>query len=183
MTAPPTSVTPTVMEVHSYIVLRNTQGFRRGEIVERDSRGLYNYHGHHLVRISSFPQRLSAQDVAPLTEEECKILDGIGDRATRYTVYSTPGLLAWGVGLKVGDTVLARLPDKSGRGHSAGAQQDQYATAIIRWTGQASIITGHKFGVEITVSFYSPYNEHSYMCVFIISCLSRPLSHALSSHM
>ena len=183
MTAPPTSVTPTVMEVHSYIVLRNTQGFRRGTIVKRDSRGRYDYHSHRAVDMPFRPPRVSAPDVAPLTEEECKILGGIGDPAPRYTVYSTPGLLTWGVGLKVGDTVLARLPDKSGRGHSAGAQQDQYETAIIRWTGQASIITGHRFGVEITVSFYSPYNEHSYMCVFIISCLSRPLSHALSSHM
>ena len=183
MTAPPTSVTPTVMEAHSYIVLRDTQVFSRGTIVERDSSGRCSYHGHHFKRISFFPTCLSAQDVAPLTEEECVILGGIGGIATRYTVYSTPGLLTWGVGLKVGDTVLARLPDKSGRGHSAGAQQDQYATAIIRWTGQADGYTGHRFGVEITVSFYSPSNEHSYMCVFIISCLSRPLSHALSSHM
>ena len=176
------------MEVHSYIVLRDTQKFRRGDIVVRDSKGRYYNHGHRdLVFEILNPPRLSAQDVAPLTEEECEILESIRNKATRYTVYSTPGLLTWGVGLKVGDTVLARLPDKSGRRHSAGAQQDQYATAIIRWTGQAGNILTHqhmyRFGVEITVSFYSPYNKHSYMCVFIISCLSCPLSHALSSHM
>ena len=157
--------------------------FSRGEIVGRDSSGRYQYHSHRTISLLLlYSPRLSAQDVSPLTEEECVILGGIGDRATCYTVYSTPGLLTWGVGLKVGDTVLARLPNKSGRGHSAGAQQDQYATAIIRWTGWVPDY-GHRFGVEITVSFYSPYNEHSYMCVFIISCLSRPLSHALSSHM
>ena len=72
--------------------------------------------------------------------------------AAAYTVYSTPGLLTWGVGLKVGDTVLARLPDKSGRGHSAGAQQDQYATAIIRWIGRPTRLSKCQFGVEIVVS-------------------------------
>ena len=86
--------------------------------------------------------------MAPLTEEECKILDGI---ATPYTVYSIPGLLAWGVRLEVGDTVLARLPDKSWR------QQDQYATSIIRWIGLIDGF-GYRCGVEIMVSlvFGSP---------------------------
>ena len=96
----------------------------------------------------------SADEVAPLTEEECVILDGIGEYDDRYTVYHTPGRLAWGVGLKVGDTVLARLPDRNASGYesSAGVQQNQYTTAIIRWTGLHDDSARHKFGVEITVS-------------------------------
>ena len=141
------------MEVHSYIVLRDTQKFSRGDIVARDSHGHYDYHGHDGINrrsVTRNPPTLSTKDVAPLTEEECKILDGINNQATRYRA-STPGLLRWGVRLEVGDTVLARLPDKSGRGHSAGAQQDQYATAIIRWIGLIDGC-GHRFGVEIMVS-------------------------------
>ena len=117
----------------------------------RDSSGCYNLHGHGPVLAKFNPPRLSAKDVAPLTEEECKILDGIEDQAIRYTVYRTPGLLTWGVGLKMGDTVLARLPNKSGRRHSAGAQEDQFATTIIRWIGQVDGRV-HRFGMEITVS-------------------------------
>ena len=137
------------LPVHSYLVLRETQGFSRGDIVERVRKGHYNFHEHHSISRASErrnPTCLPAQDVAPLTEGECKILDGIDDTAARYKA-SSPGLLAWGVGLEVGDTVLARIPDKSG---SAGAQQDQYTTAIIRWIGLIDGC-GYRFGVEIMV--------------------------------
>ena len=118
-------------------MLKDTQGFSHGDIAERDRIGHYQNHRHQIIKRKSEqvnPTRLSTKDVAPLTEEECKIQDGIDDPAKCYTA-STPGLLTCGVRLEVGDTVLARLPDKSGHGHSASAQQDQYATAIIRWTG------------------------------------------------
>ena len=139
-----------VVSVHSYIVLRETQGFSCGDIVARNSSGHHRYHGHNSRRRSetSNPPRLSTKNMTPLTEEECLILDAIDDLSNRYK--ATSGLLKWGVGLKVGDTVLARLPDKSGRGYSAGAQQDQYATAIIRWTGLVEG-RGYRFGVEIMV--------------------------------
>ena len=139
--------------VHSYIVLKQTKQFIRGSLVRLDSSGHYRQHLHYLPPPPP-PQgtpTLSAQDVAPLTEEECILLDCMVSAAA-YTVFSTPGLLTWGVGLKVGDTVLARLPDKSGRGHSAGAQQDQYATAIIRWIGRPTRLSKCQFGVEIVVS-------------------------------
>ena len=93
---------------------------------------------------------MSDTDLAPLTDEQCLILDTIGSPAARYAVYSTPGKLEWGVGLKVGDTVLARLPDRSGRGSSLG-WQEEYTTATIRWTNRDGD-SRHSFGVEITVS-------------------------------
>ena len=100
-----------------------------------------------------------AGDLAGLTEEECVLLDAVGyDDGARYAVYSTPGKLQWGVGLQVGDTVLARLPEErrreergSGRGSTQGGGEE-YATAIIRWKGEIIHNSGHYFGVEIMVS-------------------------------
>ena len=135
---------------HSYIVLRHqNESFRRGILVELGSDGRYHYHSHR-VRPTYWTDdtRIAESDLAPLDEEQCVILDGIGSVDVCYTVYSTPGLLEWGVGLKVGDTVLAQLPNRSGRGSSGG---DRYTTAIIHWIGMTSS-SGHYFGVEITVS-------------------------------
>jgi hypothetical protein len=97
------------------------------------------------------PESIPDSDLAPLTEDECRILDAIPTSDVRYAVYSTPGKLEWGVGLKVGDTVLAQLPDRSGRGSSGGGQEE-YSTAIIRWIGVVDHDGSHRFGVEIKVS-------------------------------
>ena len=133
---------------HSYIVLRHQKGLlRRGALVKLGSDGRYKLHSHSRVYIPEYT-RIADTDLAPLDEEKCVILDAIGSVGVRYTVYSTHGLLEWGVGLKVGDTVLAQLPKRSGRGSSGG---DQYTTAIIRWIG-VDEWDGHRFGVEITVS-------------------------------
>ena len=133
---------------HSYIVLRHQkESYRRGALVELGSDGRYNYHSHSMVHVRE-RNRIADSDLAPLDEEQCVILDAINSVDVCYTVYSTPGLLEWGVGLKVGNTVLAQLPNRSGRGSSGG---DQYTTAIIRWIGM-TIYDEHRFGVEITVS-------------------------------
>ena len=133
---------------HSYIVLRHQrESFRHGALVQLESDGRHHSHSHRL-RLLIFPTRISDSDLAPLDEEQCVILDGIDSDDVCYTVYSIPGLLEWGVGLKVGNIVLAQLPNRSGRGSSGG---DQYTTAIIRWIG-VSEYDGHRFGVEITVS-------------------------------
>ena len=139
---------------HSYILLKNTPPYSRGELLQL---GEYGYDAHDHVRFISTSlsmTRPGADKIAPLTEEKCVLLDGIRNCADRYTVYSTPGRLAWGLGLKVGDYVLARLPDRFSS--SAGGQQNQYTTAIIKWAGQPRDYTGrytrHMFGVEITVS-------------------------------
>ena len=133
---------------HSYIVLRHQkESYRRGALVELGSDGRHYFHTHSIV-LGTNDNRIADSDLAPLDEEQCVILDGIGSVDVRYTVYSTPGLLEWGVGLKVGDTVLAQLPKRRGRGSSG---DDQYTTAIIRWIG-LNARNRHQFGVEITVS-------------------------------
>jgi hypothetical protein len=107
-------------------------------------------HTHFIFKLVPQPKSIPDSDLAPLTEDECRILDAIPTSDDRYTVYSTPGKLEWGVGLKVGDTVLAQLPDRSGRGSSGGGQEE-YSTAIIRWIGVVSD-GWHHYGVEIKVS-------------------------------
>ena len=140
---------------HSCIVLKNQLGKGRGELVQwRQAQGDYCTHSHSNSRPSrrSPPPRkglvktILDSDLASLTEKECLILDAIDSSDSRYTVYSTPGKLEWGVGLKVGDTVLARLPDSEDGGK-------KYATAMVMSIGQLEWMHGkrHFFGVEITV--------------------------------
>ena len=134
---------------HSYIVLRHqNERFKRGTLVKLESNGRHYFHSHGPFASLVVHTRIADSDLVPFDEEKCFILDAIGSDDVRYTVYSTPGLLEWGVRLKVGDTVLAQLPNESGRGSSGG---DQYTTAIIRWIGMTSSSRFY-FGVEITVS-------------------------------
>ncbi len=138
---------------HSYILLKDKgRGYTRGSIVELSENGRYTHHSHYTGYRSIDSISAGSDEVAALTEEECRILDAVDGDADRYTVYSTPGKLAWGLGLKVGDTVLARLPPKGAP--SDGGQQDSYTTAIIRWCGIAhgNIRNEYQFGAEITVS-------------------------------
>ena len=127
-------------------------GHRRGDLVVWSEDG-YEYHSHFrrfcLRRLPPRNRTVADSDLAPLTEEECRILDAIPNSgAARFAVYSTPGKLEWGVGLKVGDTVLARLPDSNANG-----EKEEYTTASIRWIGVTAdlFIDTHQFGVEIKV--------------------------------
>jgi len=143
------------------MVLREQSRCSRGALVQWDKKnGKYRGHSHSHFKLNSMSTfRIPDSALAPLTEEECVILDGIRNHATCYAAYSTPGKLEWGVGLKVGDTVLARLPDRSGRGSSGG----EYTTAIIRWKGKAGEYMEHRFGVEITVSSHAcPWSQTYY---------------------
>ncbi len=90
--------------------------------------------------------------VAALTDKECRILDSVNSDSDRYPVYRIPGMLAWVLELEVGDTVLARLPPRGGRGSSTSDYT--YADAIIRWCGYTRHVeqAQYLFGVEITVS-------------------------------
>ena len=94
---------------HSYLVLRDQrEGYHRGDLVEWSEDGCVS-HTHFIGRLS--PRRTVADsDLAPLTEEECLILDALPNNAARFAVYSTPGKLEWGVGLK----------DRQGGGHCVG---------------------------------------------------------------
>jgi hypothetical protein len=140
---------------HSYILLKDTQdgNHHRGKLVEMGE-NRYTNHLHSWYRKCTNPTKPSADsdEVAPLTDEECRILDAIDTDADRYTVYSTPGKLAWGVGLKVGDTVLAKLP-KSRRGSGGRGQEDCYTSAILKWHGKVEEDRErYLFGVQIAVS-------------------------------
>ena len=146
---------------HSYILLREKDRCSRGCLLELQSDGSYFRHSHVYVFPHGPPLRCTIDEVAALSEEECVVLDGIDYAAHRYTVYSTPGKLKWGCGLKVGDTILARLPGRNGHGSSGGGQQ-HHTTAIIRWYGETEG-DDHRFGVEITVCMTVSY-----------SCLSCP---------
>lgn len=138
-----------VMETpHSYILLNIDKPFwQRGQLLKLAEDGFYA-HTHAGVapeKTEHEPCFLSADDVAPLTKEECALLGGIKDYAICNTAYCTPGRLAWGLTFKVGGAVLARLPaDESGHGSSAGGQEI-YTPAIIRWAGP-SHVSAHKFG-------------------------------------
>ena len=85
-----------MLSAHSFLLLKDKPP---GSLV------VGSYCGHtHLwyARLESVD--LSANEVVPLTEDECVLLDAIGNRTDAevgdcYTVYNTPGKLAWGVGL------------------------------------------------------------------------------------
>ena len=129
---------------HSYLLLEDSAPYSRGAVMvlgpHKDS---YKEHSH-LWDLNDTTIYCNSDEVAPLTEEECVLLDGIEDCADRHTVYSTPGRLAWGVGLKVGDDVLARLPGR-----------EEHAASIIQCVG-VDTENGKRmlFGVEIKVSLY-----------------------------
>ena len=138
---------------HSYILLRKKGDRLPGQLLELKSNGRYSFHVHGTERRYRARISASSDEVAALTEEECCILDAINSPANQYSVYRTPGKLAWGLALKVGDTVLAKLPPKGGHGSDGGRQQDLYIQAVIRWCGK-STSKRHLFGVEITVSVH-----------------------------
>lgn len=132
---------------HSYLVLR---GADRGRIVSRSESGGYGEHSHHLPTPSdlfNYPH----ENLAPLTEAECLLLDVIWLPEARDNVYRSPGKLKWGLGLKVGDTVLAQLllPGKKNVCGSSGSVK--YAAAIIKWYGEV-VSSRQMIGVEIMVS-------------------------------
>ena len=145
------------VEPHSYLLLKDTSPCPRGTLLQLRGDAYYQHsHRHHLI-LGGEPCHPGADEVAPLTEVECVLLDSVGYYVDRYSVYSTPGRLAWGVGLKVGDTVLARLPHRNG---STNGQWNQYTTAVIRWAGRPDCYTAYKYGVEITVSNTRPAGMH-----------------------
>ena len=137
--------------VHSYLVLRDQRECYRGSLVRLEHGNHYATHSHVLATKHRHSVAISSRDLAPLTKKECIILDAVASDSTRYVLHSTPGKLKWAAGLKVGDTVLAQLPDRSGRGLPGGGK-DEYTAAILRWAGMTDGgWTVYHFGVEITV--------------------------------
>ncbi len=149
---------------HCYILLRDiSKNYPRGTLLELNKDGSYRWHTHTGV-YTWFTRLVTIRcdndgDVAPLSEVECDLLDGIGSDAGRYEVYITPGKLEWGRSLNVGYSVLAGLSE-----HGSSDGQHQYTTAIIRWCGKIEEVywgIRYQFGVEIMVSSY----------VYIPSCI------------
>ncbi len=152
---------------HCYILLRDKSwNYPRGTLLGLNEDGSYRWHIHARYKLPLLSD-ISCDndgDVAPLSEVECDLLDGIRPATDCYEIYITPGKLEWGRSLKEGDTVLARLPSLRRHGSSDGEQQHQYTTAIIRWCGKIEEYMGniyYRFGVEIMVSSY----------VYIPSCI------------
>lgn len=112
----------------------------------------YGHSHHHDIYTSDLPIVPVIGEVRTLTEEECYLLDAIKNNDYRYTVYNTPGKLIWGVGLKVGDNVLAQLPNR-----------ENFAAATIRFAQKIGKIgQRHIFGVEITVSLFPHHLNNSW---------------------
>ncbi len=123
------------------ILLRDkSEYYHRGSLLELNEDGSYIEHTHrprfYTKARTSTIRCDNDGDVAPLSEVECYLLDGIDSAADRYEVYTTPGKLEWGRSLKVGDNVLAQLTGLRRHGSSDGEQQHQYTTAIIGWCGK-----------------------------------------------
>lgn len=139
---------------HSYLVLKDQLEFCRGSLVRWERGSQYVTHSHVLTMKHGCPVTIATCDLAPLTKKQCVILDAMANNSSRYTLYKTPGKLVWAAGLKVGDLVLAQLPDRSGRGPSGGGQ-GVYTAAILRWAGMTDGgWTVYHFGVEIMVRWY-----------------------------
>ena len=127
-------------------MLEEALPYSRGALVRLTHNNKYYGHSHLWVREMT---HVSIDKLAPLTSKECALLDAIGPGSSdeeRYAVHSTPGRLAWGVGLKVGDTVLARLPGKEAR----------YVKAIIKSLGVEENFRRSLFGLEIQVGELLP---------------------------
>ena len=137
-----------MQESHSHLVLTYKPGFPRGSLVQlRD--GAYYEHSH-LWYVSTDPVSFTKDEVAPLTERECILLDSIGeDPSDRYTVYKHEYVgaisekLDWALQLHVGDQVSVHLP-------AADLDEDFTASAVIRSIGvQEKFGWRHLFGVEM----------------------------------
>ena len=141
VSTPPHNIAWSLSLPHSYLLLRANVNNRGALMEEGYSTGNFIDHSH-LRGVSDTIICLSEREIASLTEEQCHLLDAIEEDADRYAVYSSPGKLVWGVGLKVGDAVLARLPG-----------EEKYTAAIIRAIGvDDKCGQRYLFGVEITVS-------------------------------
>ena len=124
---------------HSILLKDKASGFPPGRIVKLESDGPQSsiWKMPHVKQ----PISLHSDELASLTPEEYHILDSIPHAIDRYAVFSTPGKLAWGLGLQLGDVVLARLTEQKG----------QLTAAIITWHGDIKQVM--MFGVEIMVSW------------------------------
>ena len=69
---------------------------------------LYDLASRHSITLRI---REDAGDVLNLSKDEAQLLSAIPVPTDRYTVYTTPGKIGWGLGLKNDDTVYIHLRD------------------------------------------------------------------------
>ena len=137
------------LQSHSFLLLKDhDNGFPQGALLRLCRGNRYQPHSHSAPY---FPRAITLppENVAPLTEDECWLLDSI-PRKDRHSRYMVPGFLKWACGLKVGDTVMGKVQpiDES-------EDEDLYARAVVRWIGRMKSFDGcfrRLFGLEIVVS-------------------------------
>ena len=120
-------------------------------------------HNYRLKRDSSASLFCKDDDIAPLSDYDVVLLEGIKSRTVRYEVFiSAEDGLEWGSKLKRGDVVYVGLPAPT-------TAPTQYAAAVIRYVGGLETEPGIQFGVEITVRLvYS----HTPQCLWSVLSLS-----------
>ena len=111
----------------------------------------------------------SEQDVAPLSNYEFQLLNGIKSPGARFEVFVN-GVLEWGSKLKKDDIVSLCVPHLTFRNLSV-------CSAAVRWIGILPTEDGIKFGVELIVCSYCLLSIFStclgnIKCVCVCVCVS-----------
>ena len=99
-------------------------------------------HNYRLKQDPTVTLFCKEDDIAPLTNYEFLLLEGIKSHMARFDVFSNQ--LDWGSKLKPGDAVYVGLPTQH-------AVPVHYAEAVIRYVGALKTEPGIQFGVEIMV--------------------------------
>ena len=137
------------------------------QVPRQDGNPTHNYQVYKNDVISMF---CSEQDVAPLSNYEFQLLNGIKSPGARFEVFVN-GVLEWGSKLKKDDIVSLCVPHLTFRNLSV-------CSAAVRWIGILPSEDGIKFGVEILVCCYilpamhALYPSRKYkVCVCVCVCV------------
>ena len=140
-----------------YMLLKKDSIYTRGTLLVRDEESAENYRKLNNARHTAVVS-FKSNEIMPVSREEYELLGSIDSPDECYSTYFTPGKLAWGLALKVGDCVHVRLPDRKKRSDSNTSLHlnfPRYCAAVVRWIGEASepYRDIHRFGVEIMVRY------------------------------
>ena len=141
-------------EAYCYMLLKD-KFYPQGSLLTLENKDMGKYRA---LSSSNSPAALCSQkEVVAVTYSQYELLEAIEPPSARYSVYFTPGKLAWGLKLSVGDPVQVLLPDlQQRRGSNTSGQlqlKKSYVAAVVRWKGTVSepYTDVHRFGVEIMV--------------------------------
>ena len=110
------------------------------QVPRHDEKPAHNYRVYKNDMVTLF---CSEQEVAPLTNKEFELLNGIKSSRARYEVFLN-GVLDWSLRLIPNDMVYVILPSKQSIGNIR-------VRAVVRWIGVLPNEDGIHFGVEIMV--------------------------------